>query len=119
MKTVWILAWLASLASTASSTTSSSSDSAVRTLHHADTSQRSLKKRQLDFEGGGGGVNQYVNGDEADYSDDDTEDRVEERRDDWNTVRSVFHLLIQLEYFCLSALLWYLSWCHAVETQFY
>ena len=117
MKTVWILAWLASLASTASSTTSSSSDSAVRTLHHADTRQRSLKKRQLDFEGGGGGVNQYVNGDEADYSDDDTEDRVEERRDDWNTVRSDFHL--RLEYFCSSALLWYLSWCHAVETQFY
>ena len=30
--------------------------------------ERSLKKRQLDFEGGGGGVNRYVNGDQ-DYED--------------------------------------------------
>ena len=37
--------------------------------------ERSLHKRQLDFDGGGGGVNRYVNGDHdyEDYEDYDIE----------------------------------------------
>ena len=61
MNHIWMLAWwfclcqvhLASLAR-------------VRTTFSEE--ERSLKKRQLDFEGGGGGVNRYVNGDQ-DYED--------------------------------------------------
>ena len=62
MNHIWMLAWwfclcqvhLASLAR-------------VRTTFSEE--ERSLKKRQLDFEGGGGGVNRYVNGDQDyDYS---------------------------------------------------
>ena len=39
--------------------------------HNSEVQQedRSLKKRQLDFEGGGGGVNRFVNGEDDFYDD--------------------------------------------------
>ena len=59
MKLIWILAWCALCR------VHLSSHSRGRTTF---SDERSLKKRQLDFEGGGGGVNRYVNGDQ-DYED--------------------------------------------------
>lgn len=51
--------------------------------------ERSLKKRQLDFDGGGGGVNEYINGDDADYRE-QSRDKID-RKDEhyWNTVRVI------------------------------
>ena len=60
MKTIWILAWCCL------SQLLWASQPTERTTF---SEERSLKKRQLDFEGGGGGVNRYVNGDQ-DYEDD-------------------------------------------------
>ena len=60
MNHIWILAWWCGL-----SQLHFASLARVRTTF---SEERSLKKRQLDFEGGGGGVNRYVNGDQ-DYED--------------------------------------------------
>ena len=60
MNQIWILAWVCGL-----SQVHLASQARVRTTF---SEERSLKKRQLDFEGGGGGVNRYVNGDQ-DYED--------------------------------------------------
>ena len=60
MKQIWMLAWCC-LCQVHLST----SQGRIRTTF---SEERSLKKRQLDFEGGGGGVNRYVNGDQ-DYED--------------------------------------------------
>ena len=60
MKQIWMLAWFC-LCQVHLST----SQGRIRTTF---SEERSLKKRQLDFEGGGGGVNRYVNGDQ-DYED--------------------------------------------------
>ena len=59
MKQIWILAWCCLCQ------VHLASQARVRTTF---SEERSLKKRQLDFEGGGGGVNRYVNGDQ-DYED--------------------------------------------------
>ena len=60
MKQTWILAWCCLCQ------VHLASQARVRTTF---SEERSLKKRQLDFEGGGGGVNRYVNGDQDyDYS---------------------------------------------------
>ena len=40
---------------------------------HKGEAERSLKKRQLNFEGDGGGVNRYLNGDNGEYEDYDIE----------------------------------------------
>ena len=67
MKTIWILAWCCL------SQLLWASQPTERTTF---SEERSLKKRQLDFGGGGGGVNRYVNGDQE-YEDYDPEDDVE------------------------------------------
>ena len=67
MKQVWILAWLLLPVSWASVKTRGSDEDGSN--DHESETERSLKKRQLNFEGGGGGVNRYVNGDQADYED--------------------------------------------------
>ena len=60
MNQIWILAWCCLC-----QVHFASSQGRTRTTF---SEERSLKKRQLDFEGGGGGVNRYVNGDQ-DYED--------------------------------------------------
>ena len=87
MKTIWILAWCAlSLLLGASQPTERTTFS----------EGRSLKKRQLDFGGGGGGVNRYVNGDQE-YEDYDPEDDIEY----WRMVSS-FPLTLQLHFWLAS-----------------
>ena len=77
MMTVWILAWLALTVQMMASETSHDEDQISE--HKSETQneeeERSLHKRQLDFDGGGGGVNRYVNGDHdyEDYEDYDIE----------------------------------------------
>ena len=71
MKQIWILAWCCLCQ------VYSSSEARGRTTL---SEGRSIKKRQLDFEGGGGGVNRYVNGDQDYddvYSDDYQSDDIE------------------------------------------
>ena len=74
MKQVWILAWLALATQMKASETSNDEDQTSE--HKSETqkeqAERSLHKRQLDFDGGGGGVNRYVNGDQ-DYENYDIE----------------------------------------------
>ena len=75
MMTVWILAWLALTVQMMASETSHDEDQISE--HKSETqneeAERSLHKRQLDFDGGGGGVNRYLNGDNGEYEDYDIE----------------------------------------------
>ena len=74
MKQVWILAWLSLATQMIASETIKDEDQ--NSEHKSETqkehAERSLHKRQLDFDGGGGGVNRYVNGDQ-DYEEYDIE----------------------------------------------
>ena len=74
MKQGWILAWLSLATQMIASETIKDKDQ--NSEHKSETqkehAERSLHKRQLDFDGGGGGVNRYVNGDQ-DYEEYDIE----------------------------------------------
>ena len=79
MKTVWILAWLGLAAQMMATETRNyednarDSDNKSEPQKGAGEAERSLKKRQLNFDGGGGGVNRYLNGDYGEYEDYDIE----------------------------------------------
>ncbi len=77
MKTVWILAWLGLAAQVMATETRNDEDKALnsgdKSEPHKGEAERSLNKRQLNFDGGGGGVNRYVNGDYGEYEDYDIE----------------------------------------------
>ena len=76
MKTVWILAWLGLAAQMMATETRNDEDNARDSGNsepHKGEAERSLKKRQLNFDGGGGGVNRYLNGDYGEYEDYDIE----------------------------------------------
>ena len=79
MNPVWILAWSLSIIIVISDQSDPVS---------SEKKERSLKKRQLDFDGGGGGVNEYINGDDADYREHsrDKIDRKDEHYGGWSTV---------------------------------
>ena len=92
MKHTWRLAWLCPLllhlpVSVSTSHKSKLSDD-VNEKTGSDivdeAEPRSLQKRQLDFEGGGGGVNKYVNGDGDDY--DGFSDQYEDDNNFWTMV---------------------------------
>ena len=77
MKTVWILAWLGLAAQMMATETRNDEDNARdsgnNSEQHKGEAERSLKKRQLNFDGGGGSVNRYLNGDHGEYEDYDIE----------------------------------------------
>ena len=74
MKQVWILAWLV-LAAQILATETRNDEESNKALNSDNKSEaeRSLKKRQLNFDGDGGGVNRYLNGDNGEYEDYDIE----------------------------------------------
>ena len=74
MKQVWILAWLV-LAAQILATETRNDEESNNDLNSDNKSEaeRSLKKRQLNFDGDGGGVNSYLNGDNGEYEDYDIE----------------------------------------------
>ena len=98
MKQIWILAWCSL------SQVGFASLARVRTTFSEETEERSLKKRQLDFEGGGGGVNRYVNGDQ-DYEDIYSVDyRPQDDIEYWRMVGFVFLSKIVFYNFLLMTL---------------
>ena len=102
MKPTWRLAWLCLLLLHLPVTTSNDSDASDDITEKTrgdiidEAKARSLQKRQLDFEGGGGGVNRYVNGDGDDYA--GFSDQYEDINDDksfWRMVNLNFVFLIR------------------------
>ena len=83
MYTIWILAWgfLSVFSTDLSPVLASDTQDTIK--------ERSIKKRQLDFSGAGGGVNEYINGDDADYRD-SPRDKINRKDENyWNSVSSV------------------------------